>query len=79
MPIERIIADAGYGSKANHRFYREELGVRSLIPAKKRRSVKVVATAPYRQEMVRPLSDPAMIRAGRPTASAGRPRPSCRP
>ena len=52
------MADAGCDSEANHRFCREHLGVRSLIPAKKRRSVRVVATTPYRQEMVRLLGDP---------------------
>ncbi len=52
LPFERLVADAGYDSEANHRFCREELGVDSLIPAKKRRSVRVVATTPYRREMV---------------------------
>lgn len=56
MPYEQLIADAGYDSEANHRFCREQLGVDSLIPAKKRRSATVVATTPYRQEMVRRLS-----------------------
>jgi hypothetical protein len=58
LPFERLVADAGYDSEANHRFCREELGVDSLIPAKKRRSVRVVATTPYRQEMVRRLGEP---------------------
>ena len=54
---ERLVADAGYGSEANHRFCREQLGADSLIPAKKRRSVRVTATTPYRQEMVRRLGE----------------------
>ena len=58
LPFERLLADAGYDSEANHRFCREELGVDSLIPAKKRRSVRVVATTPYRREMVRRLGGP---------------------
>jgi hypothetical protein len=58
LPFERLVADAGYDSEGNHRFCRERLGVDSLIPAKKRRSVRVVATTPYRQEMVRRLGDP---------------------
>jgi hypothetical protein len=64
-PFEQLIADAGYDSEANHRFCRETLGVDSLIPAKKRRSVKVVATTPYRQEMMRRLGEagPAADRA----------------
>jgi hypothetical protein len=56
MPYDQLIADAGYDSEANHRFCREQLGVDSLIPAKKRRSATVVATTSYRQEMVRRLS-----------------------
>jgi hypothetical protein len=56
MPYDQLIADAGYNSEANHRFCREQLGVDSLIPAKKRRSATVVATTSYRQEMVRRLS-----------------------
>jgi len=58
LPFERLVADAGCDSEANHRFCRERLGVGSLIPAKKRRSVRVVATTPYRQEMVRRLGEP---------------------
>ncbi len=57
LPFEQLVADAGYGSEANHRFCRERLGADSLIPAKKRRSVRVVATTPYRQEMVRRLGE----------------------
>ncbi len=57
LPFERLVADAGYDSEANHRFCREDLGVDSLIPAKKRRSVRVIATTPYRQEMVRRLGE----------------------
>ncbi len=55
LPFGRLVADAGYDSEANHRFCREDLGVDSLIPAKKRRSVRVVATTPYRREMVERL------------------------
>jgi hypothetical protein len=51
------VADAGHDSEANHRFCREDLGIDSLIPAKKRRSAKVVATTPYRQEMVQRLGE----------------------
>jgi hypothetical protein len=58
LPFERLVADAGYDSEANHRFCREGLGVDSLIPAKKRRSVRVVATTPYRREMARRLGAP---------------------
>jgi Transposase DDE domain/Transposase domain (DUF772) len=65
LPFERLVADAGYDSEANHRFCRERLGVDSLIPAKKRRSVRVVATTPYRQEMVERLGEPGGDEAAR--------------
>ncbi len=58
LPFERLLADAGYDSEANHRFCREVLGVESVIPAKKRRSVRVIATTPYRSLMVAALSSP---------------------
>ena len=57
LPFERLAADAGYDSEASHRFCREGLGVDSLIPAKKRRSARIIATTPYRQEMVRRLGE----------------------
>ncbi|MBL6082846.1 transposase, partial [Belnapia sp. T18] len=60
MPFEQLLADAGYDSEANHRHCREGLGVDSLIPAKKRRSARVVATTPLRQEMVRRLGKPGV-------------------
>lgn len=56
--FDEVLADAGYDSEANHRFCREGLGVHSLIPAKRRRSAKVIATTPYRQEMHRLLNEP---------------------
>ena len=58
MPFDQLVADAGYDSGANHRFCRESLGIDSLIPAKKRRSVRGAASTPYRLEMVRALGDP---------------------
>jgi hypothetical protein len=57
MAFDQLVADAGYDSEANHRFCRERLGVDSLIPAKKRRSAKVIATTPYRREMCRRLGE----------------------
>ena len=60
MPFDQLLADAGYDSEANHRYCRETLGVDSLIPAKKRRSVRVVATTPLRQEMVHRLGQPGV-------------------
>jgi hypothetical protein len=58
LRFDQLIADAGYDSEASHRFVRENLGVHTLILAKKRRSVSVVATTPSRQEMHRLLNDP---------------------
>lgn len=58
LPFDQLVADAGYDSEDNHRFCREKLGVNSFVPAKKRRSAKVLATTPYRQEMIRLLGEP---------------------
>jgi hypothetical protein len=33
MPLEMVLADAGYDSEDNHRLARDELEIRSLIPA----------------------------------------------
>ena len=33
MPLEMVLADAGYDSEDNHRLARQELGIRSVIPA----------------------------------------------
>ncbi|HEX8374552.1 MAG TPA: transposase [Geminicoccaceae bacterium] len=60
MAFDQVLADAGYDSEANHRHCREVLGADSLIPAKKRRSVRVVATTPLRQEMLRRLGEPGV-------------------
>lgn len=64
MPFEQLLADAGNDGEANHRHCREGLGVDSLIPAKKRRSARVIATTPLRQETVRQLGKPG-VEAGR--------------
>ena len=53
-----LLADAGYDSEANHRDCREHLSLESLIPAKKRRCVRVIATTPYRSLMVQALGSP---------------------
>lgn len=53
-----LLADAGYDSEANHRHCRERLQMESLIPAKKRRCVRVIATTPYRSLMVQALGSP---------------------
>ena len=53
-----LLADAGYDSEANHRHCRESVKVESLIPSKKRRCVRVIATTPYRSLMVQTLGSP---------------------
>lgn len=49
VPMCGLLADAGYDSEANHRFCREQLGVCSIIPA--RRSPWSEAQQPYRLQM----------------------------
>ncbi len=60
MPFDQVLADAGYDSEANHRHCRDGLGADSLIPAKKRRSARILATTPRRQEMLRRLGAPGL-------------------
>ena len=60
MPFDQVLADAGYDSEASHRRCRDGLGADSPIPAEKRRSVRVVATTPLRQEMLRRLGAPGV-------------------
>lgn len=60
MPSGQFLADAGHDSEANHRRCRDAVGADSLIPAKKRRSARVVATTPLRREMVRRPADPGV-------------------
>jgi Transposase DDE domain len=49
--VERIAADAGFDSEANHAFARHECGVRSIIPAKHGRPTKKPASGHYRRLM----------------------------
>ena len=49
--IEVIVADAGYDSESNHQFAREELSVRSVIPANAGRPTKKPAKGKYRRQM----------------------------
>jgi len=32
LPFTRLLADGGYDSEANHRWWREDLGIESIIP-----------------------------------------------
>jgi hypothetical protein len=74
MPFDQVLADAGYDSEANHRHCRGGLGADSLIPAKERRSARVLATTPLRQEMLRRLG----ARAGHDAAAPGDAAPARR-
>jgi hypothetical protein len=49
--IAELLADAGYDSEANHRFAREQRNVRTIIPAKRGRSVAVPLKGKYRRKM----------------------------
>lgn len=49
--VECLAADAGYDSEANHRFAREQCGIRTLIPAKHGRPTDKPARGRYRRLM----------------------------
>jgi len=49
--LQQLAADAGYDSEANHRFAREEHGVRTIIPAKHGRPTTKPAAGRYRRLM----------------------------
>jgi hypothetical protein len=51
LNLTSIVADAGYDSEANHRFGREECGVRTIIPAKRGRRTDNPAVGRYRRLM----------------------------
>jgi hypothetical protein len=49
--LSQLTADAGYDSEPNHRFAREEHGVRTIIPAKHGRPTDKLPTGHYRRLM----------------------------
>jgi hypothetical protein len=51
MRLDRVNADAGYDSEANHRFAREHCHIRTIIPAKIGRPTAKPATGRYRRLM----------------------------
>ena len=53
MPLEMVLADAGYDSEDNHRLARQELGIRSVIPATCGRPHAKGPTGYYRRLMRR--------------------------
>jgi hypothetical protein len=51
MRLARMTADAGYDSESNHRLAREQLGIRTIIPAKHGRPTTKPASGHYRRLM----------------------------
>jgi hypothetical protein len=52
LPIERLLADAGYDAEANHRFCRQQLDIRStVIPINNRYRKEGELTGHYRNQM----------------------------
>jgi hypothetical protein len=49
--LSRVAADAGYDSEPNHRFARDEHGIRTIIPAKHGRPTDKPASGHYRRLM----------------------------
>jgi hypothetical protein len=54
--LAAALADAGYDSEPNHQYAREELGVRSFIPAKIGRPTTKLPTGRYRRQMKQRLN-----------------------
>jgi hypothetical protein len=52
--ITTALADAGYDSEANHRYAREQRGVRSIIPAEIGRPSSKPPTGRYRSLRTKP-------------------------
>ena len=51
VKLRTVLADAGYDSEANHKFAREEMLLRTIIPPKHGRPTKKPATGRYRRLM----------------------------
>jgi hypothetical protein len=58
MPLEMVLADAGYDSEDPHRLARQELGIRSVIPATIGRPGTAGPQGYYRRLMRRFLAGP---------------------
>jgi hypothetical protein len=54
--LDTVLADAGYDSEPNHRYAREERGVRSFMPAKHGRPTEKPPTGRYRRRMKQRLN-----------------------
>jgi len=51
LPFTRLLADGGYDAEANHRWLREDLGIKSIIPPVTGRPSRGVTTRPYRRQL----------------------------
>lgn len=51
LPMQTLLADAGYDSEANHQYCREQWGVRSLIPARVGRTTSKPPRGRWRKVM----------------------------
>jgi hypothetical protein len=60
--LSQLAADAGYDSESNHRFARDEHGVRTVIPAKHGRPTDKPPTGRYRRLMKQRFDLPAYRR-----------------
>lgn len=54
--VGAVLADAGYDSEGNHRYAREQCGVRSYIPATAGRPTEKLPTGRYRRQMKQRLT-----------------------
>jgi hypothetical protein len=70
--IDRVVADAGYDSEANHTFARQESRVRSIMPPKHGRPSTKPARGNYRRLMQTRFDLPH----SRPNSVSARPRPA---
>jgi hypothetical protein len=51
--LDRVLADAGYDSEANHRYARQELGIRSTVIALNKRGRRKWTKSKYRRQLYR--------------------------
>ena len=51
LPVTRLLADGGYDSEANHRWWREDLSLESIIPPVAGRPARGLARRPYRRQL----------------------------
>lgn len=51
LPFARLLADGGYDSEANHRWWREDLGIESIIPPVAGRPARGLTRHPYRRQL----------------------------